>query len=360
MPNPPVSKLPTMTPCAAEPYGSHNEELRLAALASYQILDTPPETAFDEITEIAALICNAPIAVINFIDRDRQWFKSVLGLDVRETPLDISICVHALVQPDLFIVPDTRQDERFATNPLVTGEPHLRFYAGALLRSEQGYPIGTLCVLDYQPRELNEKQLSALKALASQIMTQLELLRAHSKQAALIEELQAQAELLKLASTDPLSGLLNRRAFEEYLARELLLLKRNGGQSALVMIDFDHFKHINDQFGHEAGDDVIRRFAKLCHRVFRQSDVISRWGGEEFVILLPNTSPSAALEATDRLHQLLKSTAILEIGQQTVLMTVSIGICSLTANCELKDSLRRADKLLYTAKDQGRNRTVCE
>lgn len=335
------------------------EELRLAALAAYQILDTPPEAAFDDITEIAALICDAPIAVINFIDRDRQWFKSVRGLDVRETPLDISICVHAIAQPDLFIVPDTLLEARFSCNPLVTGEPHLRFYAGALLRSEEGYPIGTLCVLDYRPRVLNDRQLSAITALANQVMTQLELLRAHSKQAVLIQELQvAQAELLKLASTDPLSGLLNRRAFEEHLLRELLLIKRSHQATALVMIDFDHFKSINDQFGHAAGDIVIQRFSQWCRGVFRQSDMIGRWGGEEFIVLLPNTSPAAALEATERLHQLLISTPILEVNQQSVFMTVSIGIYHLTPHCELAESLRKADELLYLAKAKGRNCTV--
>ena len=114
------------------------EEQRLTALAGYEILDTPEDAAFDEIAEVASLICEAPIAVINFVDRDRQWFKSVKGLGVRETPLDISICAHAILQPGLFVVPDTTLDARFINNPLVTGEPYLRFYAGALLESHDG------------------------------------------------------------------------------------------------------------------------------------------------------------------------------------------------------------------------------
>src|SRR5690606_24729967 len=116
------------------------EDERLAALHAYGILDTPPEESFDALTRIAAYICKAPIAVINFVDRDRQWFKSEIGLGVRETPLDVSICAHAILQPGLFVVPDTTQDARFADNPLVTGSPHLRFYAGALLESDQGHP----------------------------------------------------------------------------------------------------------------------------------------------------------------------------------------------------------------------------
>ena len=340
---------------------AHYEERRLAALAAYHILDTPQEGAFDDITKLAALICDAPIAVINFIDRDRQWFKSVLGLKVRETPLDISICVHVILQPDLFVVPDTRLDSRFANNPLVSGEPKLRFYAGALLKCAQGYPLGTLCVLDYQPRDLNEQQRFALTALADQVMSQLELLRIHKKQAALIQELQvAQTELLQLASTDPLSGLLNRRAFEQCLSRELALIKRGAAAAALVMIDFDHFKRINDDFGHDTGDQVIMRFADIFRRVFRESDVISRWGGEEFVVLMPITSEAEAVQAVARLHKVLTEAPLIYADQQPVFITVSSGISCLTASSELEESLRKTDKLLYMAKRNGRSRTICE
>ena len=346
---------------AANKHCAQYEEQRLAALTAYEILDTPPDIAFDEIAQIAALICDVPIVVINFIDRDRQWFKSVLGLNVRETPLDISICAHAILQPDLFVVRDTKRDPRFANNPLVTGEPKLRFYAGALLKNEDSYPLGTLCVLDYHPRDLSEKQRFALSALANQVMTQLELLRHHKKQAALIQELQAaHAELLQQASTDPLSGLLNRRAFEKHLNYELALIRRGAAVAALVMIDFDHFKRINDDFGHNIGDEVIQRFAQRCQNIFRQADVISRWGGEEFVVLMPITSQAEALQAVERLHQSLKDTPIAYAGQQPVFITISAGMCSLTADSEAPDSLRTADQLLYMAKSDGRNCTVCE
>lgn len=203
------------------------EEQRLTALAGYEILDTPEDAAFDEIAEVASLICEAPIAVINFVDRDRQWFKSVKGLGVRETPLDISICAHAILQPGLFVVPDTTLDARFINNPLVTGEPYLRFYAGALLESHDGYPLGTLCVLDYHPRELTERQRFALQALANQVMAHMELMKSHREQARLIAALQtARKELTRQAATDPLTGLFNRRAFQRRLAQELALIQR--------------------------------------------------------------------------------------------------------------------------------------
>ena len=154
-----------------------NEAQRLATLHAYDILDTPPEAAFDDITRIAAQVCNVPVALISLVESGRQWFKSEIGLGVRETPRDVSICGHAMVQSGLFVVPDTREDPRFAANPLVTGHPGLRFYAGAPLQTPDGQPLGTVCVLDYQPRELSDEQKSILLALARQTMTQLELRR---------------------------------------------------------------------------------------------------------------------------------------------------------------------------------------
>jgi two-component sensor histidine kinase len=153
------------------------EEFRLGALRSYGILDTPREADFDEVVEVASAICGTPISVINLIDQGRQWFKAEVGLGVRETPLDSSICAHAILQPGLFIVPDTTQDRRFADNPLVTGDPHLRFYAGALLETPEGFPLGTVCVLDYKPRNLDDTQKAFLRLMANQVMKLLELRR---------------------------------------------------------------------------------------------------------------------------------------------------------------------------------------
>lgn len=159
-----------------------DESKRLAALRSYGVLDTPRERDFDDVVRIAAHVCQAPIAVINLIEDTRQWFKAEVGLGVRETPLDISICAHAILQPGLFVVPDTTKDPRFACNPLVTGEPNLRFYAGALLETPEGLPLGTLCVLDDKPRDLTEEQGFTLRALARQVMAQMELRRALAEQ----------------------------------------------------------------------------------------------------------------------------------------------------------------------------------
>ena len=163
----------------------HNaEEGRLAALRSYGILDTPRESDFDDVVKVASAICQTPISVINLIDHGRQWFKAEVGLGVRETPIDSSICAHAILQPGLFVVPDTTLDSRFADNPLVTGEPRLRFYAGALLETPEGLPLGTVCVLDYKPRQLDENQKSFLRLMANQVMRLIELRRLHAAERA--------------------------------------------------------------------------------------------------------------------------------------------------------------------------------
>src|SRR3954471_5669841 len=155
-----------------------NESERLAALRGYDILDTPPEPVFDDIVHTASNLCEAPIALISLIDDHRQWFKAETGLGLRETPLNVSICQQAIRHQGLFVIPDATRDPRFADNPLVTGEPHLRFYAGALLETAEGLPLGTICILSDQPRGLSQHQGRILSTLARQVMTLLELRRA--------------------------------------------------------------------------------------------------------------------------------------------------------------------------------------
>lgn len=176
------------------------ETERLNALAKYQILDTPPEKAFDDVVKLVSELLDAPIAAVNLIDKGRQWFKSEIGLGVREMPLDDSICKMAIFEEDRMIVPDTLQDPRFNCNPLVTGAPGLRFYAGELLKTPEGLPLGTLCVLDLKPRPegLTPQQQFALETLAQQIMAQMELRKLVAEQQALLFEQQRTAEELRI------------------------------------------------------------------------------------------------------------------------------------------------------------------
>jgi len=588
-----------MSVCATESSCSLWVEAdRLAALRQFEILDTDPEPAFDDIVALVARVCDAPIAVVNFIDEGRQWFKSEIGLGVRETSLDISICAHAILQPGLFVVPDTTKDWRFSRNPLVTGEPYLRFYAGALLETEDGLPLGTLCVLDDEPRPggLTEKQAAALLVLARAVMSQLKLRLAnkylteskhryralveasstlvwratpdgsildasaeweaytgqnqagfngfgwlnvvhpedydrvvavwrdilasgrpgtnefrvrqvngdyrwfHTKavplldadgtvsewigtitdiheqrltaerirqseeqhralleassvvlwlatpdgmitetrgwqditgqddaeaaglgsvdtvhpddQARTIQAWQsavssgapyenecrvrqkggdyrwmltravplrnpdgtvrewvgglsdihdrkvAECELWRLANHDPLTGLPNRMLFQHRLEQALAEAKRNGTGISLLVIDLDEFKDVNDSFGHDAGDALLKETAVRLSAVARGCDTVARLGGDEFVVLLAGSS---SLEHAATLAEGIakKLSQPVSYAGQVIASRASIGVASFPDHDgEAADLMKDADMALYRAKAEGRNRVV--
>ena len=152
-----------------------SEGARLNALRKYEILDTLPEQVYDDLVFLASHVCSAPIALVSFVDHDRQWFKSKMGLEAMETPREISFCGHAILQNDLFIVEDALADVRFSDNPLVSDYPNIRFYAGAPIKTDSGENIGTICVIDRVPRTLSSAEKNSLLALSRQVMSQLEL-----------------------------------------------------------------------------------------------------------------------------------------------------------------------------------------
>ena len=194
---------------------SNAEEQRLAALRSYHILDTAIEADFDELTELAAAICGTPIALISFVDKDRQWFKSVKGLNIRETTRAESFCAHAIQNPDdLFQIQDARNDSRFSDNPFVTGEPNIVFYAGIPLVDSDGLAIGSLCVIDAQTKTLSLQQRSALRTLARQVMNQLTLRRT-------VKQLEASESAMALAMADLKDDEQRKSAFMGMVSHEL-------------------------------------------------------------------------------------------------------------------------------------------
>lgn len=333
-----------------------DDEQRLEALYRYNILDTGLDPRFDDLAELGAYICNMPIAVINFVDKDRQWFKSEIGLGVRETPLDISVCKHAILQPGLFVVPDMTKDERFVNNKLVTGEPHLRFYAGALLESSDGYPLGTFCVLDYQPRELTTQQQKALKTLAQQVMNQLELMKINEEQRETLKDLERSHKLLEIeASTDELTQLANRRAITHALQHELSLMQSMRRPSSALLLDLDFFKSVNDEHGHLVGDEVLKEFAAFCNHEFRSSDLIGRWGGEEFVIILPGSNLEVSRKVVNRFREKLTTKTF---TKARIELSFSAGLIELSPSMSPKATFKKLDDLLYQAKSEGRDQII--
>lgn len=331
---------------------------RLQALQRYGILDTPMEPAYDELADIAGHVCEAPVALISFVDHDRQWFKASLGLPARETPLNQSVCRYAIQQSGVFTVPDLALDARFAHFDIVTQENPLRFYAGAPLITPDGYALGTLCVLDHRPRVLSQKVLDLLSALACQVVRLLELKRANDLQGQMLADLEAaRQQMAVLAHTDVLTGLANRRSFTERLRQELALLQRSSEPACLLMMDIDHFKRVNDMHGHHVEDQALQLLATLCRDVFRAADVVSRWGGEEFLALLPATRVDQAQVVAQRVHAALAAHALPGIEPPLVL-AVSMGLTLFDPLRPLDVTLRVLDSALYTAKREGRSRTV--
>lgn len=169
-----------------------DESLRLHALEQYHILDTLPEQNYDDLTYLASQICGTPVALLTLLDESRQWFKSQVGIQVGEMPREISFCAHAILTPNLMVIPDMTADERFADNPLVVADPHVRFYAGAPLVTAEGAALGTLCVLDNKPRHLTAEQQESLRALGRQAVMQMEMRRIIGDMASLLSEGEAE------------------------------------------------------------------------------------------------------------------------------------------------------------------------
>ncbi|WP_414710760.1 GGDEF domain-containing protein [Pseudoxanthomonas sp.] len=345
-----------------------NEEARLAALRSFDILDSEPERAFDDLVRIAAGICGVPMAAVTLIDRDRQWFKAQVGMDSPDPSLDTSFCAHTVLDPTAAtVVPDATRDHRFADNPLVAATNGIRFYAGAPLVTQDGFALGALCVVDDEPHELAPFQLQALDALSRQIVQLLELRRVSKQLRHQLHErdwyeqqmlhyqnqLELQnADLSEQTRTDPLTGLPNRRAFTAALDAALKKAAHGGEPLAVAVLDVDHFKTVNDIHGHDEGDRVLVALADMLKSQAAGRGLAARHGGEEFVILMPGTTLEEARLQCEYMRQ---AVGLLPIGLP---VSVSIGLAARGREDTAETLFRRADQALYEAKRGGRDRVV--
>lgn len=467
-----------------------DEDQRLAVLHRHGILDTPRERAFDRVTEVAARVFRVPICLVSLVDEHRQWFKACIGIEASETSRDVAFCAHAILQRAPLVVPDATKDARFVNNPLVTGPPRVRFYAGAPLVTH-GHCIGTLCLIDTKPRTLDDGQLETLTELAAMVVDELELrevkreleTRTHElvqamaetekqREAALYQQAvlksvldsaaegivvadergrfrfvnpsakqilgiaempsytefqsqltvlhpdgteldpahrplaramrgescddmelllrvparedmivslssrplrgvdravggggvvtfrdvtelrKARLELARLATTDGLTGLPNKRVLDERLM--LLVAEANRGRRfAVVMIDVDHFKKVNDTHGHAVGDKVLVAVASALRARLRATDLVARYGGEELCALVTDVDAARAAKVAEDLR------AAIEAIESPVQVTASFGVCATeSAPADAATLMKAADDALYRAKREGRNRVV--
>ncbi|WP_432453998.1 MULTISPECIES: sensor domain-containing diguanylate cyclase [unclassified Agarivorans] len=307
-----------------------NEASRLKALCQLNVLDTQPEERFDRITRMAKRLFDVPIALVSLVDENRQWFKSCFGLDVCETGRDISFCGHAILGERTFIIGDATQDPRFADNPLVTDNPHIRFYAGHPLSATSGEKLGTLCIIDSRSRHFTDDDLQALVDLAAMVEQEL-------------------AALL-LASTDELTQISNRRGFMKLAEYAFAMCKRQQLPLVLAYLDLNQFKPINDQYGHVEGDRALQLVAQQMQLSLRQSDLFGRLGGDEFAVLFTDSTLAQAEEVLQRFADDLKQTAE-HLGLAYALeFSYGITYVDFSQALSVDSALRLADQQMYRQK----------
>lgn len=445
-----------------------NEAERLADLYAYEALDTAADAILDGLTRLATELLGVPIALVSLVDAERQWFKSRQGLPVSETPRSISFCGHVVAEGADLLVADATRDPRFADNPLVVGEPRIRFYAGVALRSPRGHDLGTFCVIDHRPRDLSPSERRQLASLAELAMGQLDALRQrvvvqrvvdavpgmlgywdrhqlcqfanaayhtwfgvepeallgrpladllgpiyplnkpyieaalrgdeqmfereipdprggparHSQAhyvpdasrhgvngfAVMVTDISvgkrlqqdlrnAQTRAESLARHDTLTGLPNRVSIDEQLDRLIVHAQRYGRRFAVLYLDLDGFKFVNDTMGHAAGDDVLREVAQRLLGRTRKSDTVGRLGGDEFIVVLPEFDDEGHVQlVAQKLLATVTTPPIMAAGRASG-VSLSIGIATFPNDgSAIAPLLAAADAALYEAKRLGKNR----
>lgn len=313
-----------------------DEAARLAALAEYEILDTAPERPFERVVHLVRTLLDVPMATVTFIDQDRQWFKARRGVDASETERKVAVCDHTIRSVQPLMVPDLRADPRFCDIPAVSADPPILAYLGIPLVTEDGFALGALCAMDHEPRDFSPEQVALLGEFAGLVIDWLEMRR--------------------MAQSDFLTGAMTRRCFLKELDKEIVRYRRYARPAALAVFDIDHFKSVNDTYGHGGGDDVLKAVAATCQATLRSGDVLARLGGEEFALLLPESDTAEATGAAERLRMEIERMRVPSLPDLRV--TASFGVAPFSSDYGFTDEwLAAADRELYRAKHDGRNRT---
>jgi len=313
-----------------------SEKSRIATLRLLNILDTEPEERFDRLTRMAKKLFSVPIAQVTLVDSERQWFKSSVGVEALETPRDVSFCAHAILGEGIMLVPDARDDERFSDNPLVLGDPNIRFYAGCPLKVGKEN-LGTLCLIDDRPREFGEEEQQLLRDLA--------------------EMAERELNAVQMATTDHLTGISNRRGFEVLARHALQVCRRLQLPVTLLSFDLNQFKAINDRHGHAAGDMALKTFAQGLMAIFRESDVIGRLGGDEFAVLMTGVKGDFQESCFLRLREWLRVNNRVELTGYEILFSVGMIEVAPQERMSIEGLMARADSAMYEHKKGSRTRS---
>ena len=334
-----------------------DEEQRLEALRRYRIVDTEPEPQFDRIVNMAKRRFGVPIALVTFMDTNRNFFKARGNLLMSETPRDISFCAHTILNDDVLVVEDATTDERFAENPFVVGDFHLRFYAGAPLITSSGYRIGTVCLLDTKPRQsFSAEDTRDLQDLASIVSDHLEMRLIVGDVHDEIETRRAaEAEARRIAYHDGLTGLPNRAQLQKVILDGPPFPPQ--GTLAAFAVDVDDFRRVNDTLGQYAGDDLLRRTADIIKTTLGNRAFIARVSSDEFMAVLDGDSRDAIYAVA---NNLVERTAMpFSLAGHTISNGVSIGVAFAEPDDrDFGTLLKNADLALRTAKRSGRGRTT--
>ncbi len=310
-----------------------DEQGRQRSLERLKVVGSEVETPFEQIIDLVKTTLNAPVCAVSLIDKDRQWFKAARGLRVDQTPRNIAICDHAILAEEPFIIEDATLDPRFADNPLVRGDPFIRAYLGIPLKMSDGYIVGTLCVIFKEPRSFSEHEIAILESFANLVVGEL--------------------ELRTIAFTDGLTNLMSRKAWIDHVQAEIDRAARYSTTLSVILLDLDHFKMINDTFGHDVGDLVLQNTAERVNSVLRKHDLVGRLGGEEFAICVLHASEHVGLAVAERIRTQIE--AMNFPGYEGLQCSVSIGVAVFDPAKNVDDLLKMADLGLYEAKRSGRN-----
>jgi diguanylate cyclase (GGDEF)-like protein len=314
-----------------------NEAQRVHVLHSLGLLNNGPDERFDRLTRLAKRLFDVPVAKVTLVDTDAVYALSCAGQSSAPVPRELSFCSHTIVNDGMLVVPDTRADPRFCDNPYVTGAPYIRFYAGYPLAVPGGTRLGALCLVDFDPRGFSGEDVALLRDLATMV--------------------EQEVAAVQMATIDELTALLNRRGFEASAPQALQLCTRLSKPASLLFFDLNHFKHINDTFGHAEGDRALKVFAETLRKVLRSSDLPARLGGDEFVALLIDSDRDETALVVDRLRTAINERN--EADRRGYDIRFSVGQVELPPNARgaIADLLAQGDAEMYKNKQAMRNNT---